>query len=1220
MKILSVRFLNINSLKGEHEIRFDQPPFSDSGLFAITGPTGSGKTTILDAITVALYGEVHRHEKDVREIMSRHTGECFAEVEFEVKEKVYRAKWSLAKARRKVDGKFQSENMELAEVATNQIIGGHTVTKTKQAIVALCGLDYNQFLRSVILSQGDFTKFLKANDNERSELLEKITDTAVYTEISKFVFEKEKAEKDLLNKYKADLLGVELLSVEELNIYTQRLNDLSEDSKGIKAKQEVLTHKMQWIRGLEKLKHKKNEITSDLNNRQELYETNKDGFCRLKQHQKAIVFKPELAAINHLQKQVSSNEMTIEALKKQLPLISAAAGSAKELYDAAKLNEEQLRIKLDTTEPILEKVILLDAEIKNLNSREAAAKIKFEQTSNALIQLKALTQSKAGVIINLKQEIVNLESWLKENELDIALEKHLLVFKQKYNDFQQVNILINTTEQEQLDYENKLREEVQLIAESLMVLDQYKEELKANQQTYKALFEKLAGFEAKDMDAIAAEFEELPALISNYEKQFKCASELINLKTAEKLQHKLIIQLQESFEFLTEETNNITVNKDAADLHYIDLKDAVELEQRIQNYEEARLSLEPQMPCPLCGALEHPFAESGFKGHLTIAEKRRKDQELRVKELNQLLFEKKTALSKVSYELESKKQELITLQANQQTLVKQFEATNLLFPLALDIEKPELVLSVISEKNELQRNLKTLMLALRNLNNELETIRTLINRKSEAILKETNKAELANQREKNIKLQLQRLSGVIDAAKLHKSDAIRQIDLLLTPYQIDFDPHTSQEIEIRLTQRWEKYNQSLKLLQRLVNSFTQIEAEYGGMKEAIIVKSKDLLEDQQGYQTEFDLLQRTKLLRFNAFEDKDPVQIRLQLKTAVAAANSLKDSLFTQFQEKEAIEKATALRLSTAIPALEELVEQLAQLKLTLTEKLISEELFNIDNLILQFLPEAEFQELLKLEQTINSEIIGLKKLLQSTLLEKELETAKNLSEEAEQDLIVLIENLETAMSLLNQEIGGLNIRLVQDGKLKIKYADLTSQIELQKKEFEKWEKLSYLIGSADGKKFRRFAQGLTLARLTDLANCHLLKLSDRYQILSSKENTLELFIIDGYQADAVRSMASLSGGESFLVSLALALGLSDLASRKIQINSLFIDEGFGTLDADTLDLAICALENLQAKGKTIGIISHVEALKERIGTQIQITKQPGGSSKINVMSYMKYI
>ena len=160
------------------------------------------------------------------------------------------------------------------------------------------------------------------------------------------------------------------------------------------------------------------------------------------------------------------------------------------------------------------------------------------------------------------------------------------------------------------------------------------------------------------------------------------------------------------------------------------------------------------------------------------------------------------------------------------------------------------------------------------------------------------------------------------------------------------------------------------------------------------------------------------------------------------------------------------------------------------------------------------------------------------------------------------------------------------------------------------------LIGSENGKKFSRFAQGLTLARLTELANRHLLRLSDRYRILKTAEKDLDLQIIDGYQADVVRPMATLSGGESFLVSLALALGLSDLASRKVQINSLFIDEGFGTLDADTLDIAVSALENLQANGKAIGIISHVEALKERIGTQIQVSKQAGGSSKIKLVSY----
>jgi len=110
--------------------------------------------------------------------------------------------------------------------------------------------------------------------------------------------------------------------------------------------------------------------------------------------------------------------------------------------------------------------------------------------------------------------------------------------------------------------------------------------------------------------------------------------------------------------------------------------------------------------------------------------------------------------------------------------------------------------------------------------------------------------------------------------------------------------------------------------------------------------------------------------------------------------------------------------------------------------------------------------------------------------------------------------------------------------------------------------------------------------------------------------------MIDTYQADAVRSVNTLSGGESFLVSLALALGLSDLASHKTQIDSLFIDEGFGTLDAETLDIAITALENLQASGKMIGIISHVEALKERISTQIQVKKMSGGVSKIEVSAF----
>ena len=179
----------------------------------------------------------------------------------------------------------------------------------------------------------------------------------------------------------------------------------------------------------------------------------------------------------------------------------------------------------------------------------------------------------------------------------------------------------------------------------------------------------------------------------------------------------------------------------------------------------------------------------------------------------------------------------------------------------------------------------------------------------------------------------------------------------------------------------------------------------------------------------------------------------------------------------------------------------------------------------------------------------------------------------------------------------------------------LLKTIASQQKEYQRWAKLNDLIGSADGKKFRTFAQGLTLAKLIQLANRHLQHLNGRYVILKKSNEDLGLEIMDTYQANNRRGMRTLSGGESFLVSLALALALSELAGRNTSIQSLFIDEGFGTLDDSSLDMAISTLENLQSSGKTIGIISHVKELKERIGVQIQVKKQSDGFSQIKVIN-----
>jgi exonuclease SbcC len=172
-------------------------------------------------------------------------------------------------------------------------------------------------------------------------------------------------------------------------------------------------------------------------------------------------------------------------------------------------------------------------------------------------------------------------------------------------------------------------------------------------------------------------------------------------------------------------------------------------------------------------------------------------------------------------------------------------------------------------------------------------------------------------------------------------------------------------------------------------------------------------------------------------------------------------------------------------------------------------------------------------------------------------------------------------------------------------------KIATQQKVCALWDRLNSLIGSHDGKRFRNFAQGLTFELLIAHANEHLRELSDRYLLTPDTTKPLDIAVMDLYQAGEVRSARNLSGGESFLVSLALSLGLSTIASKKVQVDSLFLDEGFGTLDEETLETALGALASLRNQGKLVGIISHVGALQERIPVQISVIPVAGGMSRI---------
>jgi exonuclease SbcC len=205
-----------------------------------------------------------------------------------------------------------------------------------------------------------------------------------------------------------------------------------------------------------------------------------------------------------------------------------------------------------------------------------------------------------------------------------------------------------------------------------------------------------------------------------------------------------------------------------------------------------------------------------------------------------------------------------------------------------------------------------------------------------------------------------------------------------------------------------------------------------------------------------------------------------------------------------------------------------------------------------------------------------------------------------------LIEETNTTVAASNKELGEIEQILKADRVKRDQQKSLIWAIDKQQQQYDDWDTLKSLIGSADGKRFRVFAQGLTLDYLIHLANGQLQQLHSRYQLNRKAGEALELEVMDTWQADALRDTKTLSGGESFLVSLALALALSDLVSHKTRIDSLFLDEGFGTLDRETLDIALDALDNLNASGKMIGVISHVDALKERIPVQIEIRKMSG--------------
>ena len=369
MKILQVRFQNLNSLAGEWEIDLTHPAFVSDGIFAITGPTGSGKTTILDAICLALYGRTPRLARVTQggnEIMSRQTGECFAEVTFETQAGRFRSNWSQRRARKKSDGALQAPKHEISDVNAGKILA----TKIKEVgelIESVTGMDFEGFTRSMMLAQGDFAKFLQAAPDERSPILEQITGTGIYSEISIRVHELWGREKSRLNALQSEMAGILILTPEQLSEIQLELATFQTKNTDLTKELTQTNNAITWLTQIDVMSKELTSLAEELVKWQNSAAEFKPERARLELAIKATLLDGLYASLVAMRKQQADESVALKTEESALPNLTSLANAKAQILQTAERQTVKANEEVGLAAPIIQKVRLLDQKLTEMD-------------------------------------------------------------------------------------------------------------------------------------------------------------------------------------------------------------------------------------------------------------------------------------------------------------------------------------------------------------------------------------------------------------------------------------------------------------------------------------------------------------------------------------------------------------------------------------------------------------------------------------------------------------------------------------------------------------------------------------------------------------------------------------------------------------------------------------------------------------------------------------